>query len=107
MKIAIIKSGGKQYIVKEGDKLKLEKVAKEAGDKMAINEVLFISDTDDASKTVIGNPYIANAVVEGLIKEQGLNKKIDIIKFKSKTRYRRKMGYRHPYTLLQVEKITS
>jgi large subunit ribosomal protein L21 len=98
--IAVIKTGGKQYKVKEGEILKIEKVAGKAGDKINF-EVLLLAD-EDGKDVKIGKPKVAGAKVSGEILEQGRAKKVNIIKYKPKVRYRRKAGHRQMYTKVKI-----
>lgn len=102
MTIAIIKAGGKQYKVKEGQELKIEKIAAEKGEKINL-DVLLIAD-ENGENLQIGTPVLTNAV-EAEVLEQGRAKKVTIIKFKAKTRYRRKVGHRQPYSKVKVTSI--
>ncbi|MBU1557437.1 50S ribosomal protein L21 [Patescibacteria group bacterium] len=104
MKFAVIETGGKQYKVSEGDVIKIEKLSEEhkEGDKITFDKVLLI---DDGKDTVVGTPYIAKAKVESTFVEDGKDKKIHIIKFKSKSNYSKKIGHRQPYNKVKIEKI--
>ena len=104
MNLAIIKTGGKQYEVKEGDILKIEKIDKKAGDKFIFEEVLLISDKE-GKNIKIGDPFISGAKVHAEVIEQGKNKKVTVIKYKSKTRYKRTLGHRQNYTKVKITKI--
>ena len=99
---AVIETGGKQYKVKEGDIVLVEKIDLQEGEKVEYEKVLFIAKDDDS---VIGNPYISDAKVEGTVLEQGKGKKIIVFKYKPKKNYRKKQGHRQPYTKVKVEKI--
>lgn len=99
--IAIIKQGGKQYKIKENDILKVAKIKGEKGDKFEINEVLLTSD-DKESDIKIGKPLVDGAKVSAEIAEHGREKKINVIKYKRKTRYRRKAGHRQEYTKIKI-----
>ena len=99
---AVVKTGGKQYLVAEGDKISVEKLEGKAGDKVVLSEVLLVSDD---KKVAVGTPLVAGAAVEATIEKQGRAKKIDVVKFKSKTRYRRKIGHRQSFTELVISKI--
>ena len=101
---AVIETGGKQYQVMAGDVITIEKLGDDlkAGDKVTFDKVLLV---DDGSNTTIGNPYIAQAKVEGTFKEAGRAKKIDVIKYKQKSRYFKKNGHRQPFVKVQIEKI--
>lgn len=104
MNLAIIKTGGKQYKVKEGDSLKIEKLDKKIGDKVIFDEVLLISDKE-GKEIKIGNPFIGSAKVQGEVIECGKNKKVEVVKYKSKTRYKRTLGHRQNYTKVKITKI--
>lgn len=104
MNLAIIKTGGKQYEVKEGDSLKIEKIDKKIGEKVIFDEVLLISD-QEGEKIKIGSPFIDGAKVQGEVVEHGKNKKVVVVKYKSKTRYKRTLGHRQNYTKIKIIKI--
>lgn len=99
---AIIKTGGKQYRVEEGQILKVEKLSATEGDTVEFTEVLSVTG-DNGVK--FGRPYLDGAKVTGKVIEQGKDKKVVVFKYKPKKRYRRKMGHRQPYTKVLVEKI--
>ncbi len=102
--MAVIKTGGKQYIVKEGQNLKVEKLAAETNAKHVFDEVLLVAD--EAGQSVkVGAPYVAGAKVEATISSQGRAKKIEIVKYKAKVRYRRHRGHHQAYTELKIGKI--
>ena len=103
--IAVIKTGGKQYKVKEGAKLKVEKLDVEKDTSIDFDEVLLVSD-EKGGDTKIGKPNIEGAKETAKVLEQGRSKKIDVIKYKRKIRYRKKYGHRQPFTEVQIEKIT-
>lgn len=98
-KLAVIQTGGKQYLVKPGDTLKVEKINAKTGENFVFNKVLLISDDKNVK---IGAPYIEGAKVSAKIEDEGRGKKISVIKYKSKTRYRVKKGHRQPYTLVKI-----
>ncbi len=96
---AVIKVGGKQYRVSEGDEIFVEKLNAEAGDVVTFDQVLMLD-------TKIGSPYLENVKVEGTVIKNGKNKKIRIFKYKNKSRSNRKtQGHRQPYTKIQITKI--
>ncbi|MBI4262383.1 50S ribosomal protein L21 [Candidatus Uhrbacteria bacterium] len=103
---AVIKTGGKQYLVKEGQAIAVEKVPGNAGDAVSFAEVLLVGEPD-GSGVKVGTPLVQGARVQTLLVEQGKGKKVDVVKFKSKVRYRRKYGHRQPFTKVKVEKIVS
>ncbi len=101
--LAVIKTGGKQYIVKLDDVLSIEKIEGNVDDIVVFDKViLFSSDEKDAN---IGSPYIKGATVEGKITDQGREKKKIVFKYKPKTRYRVKKGHRQEYTKVLITKI--
>ncbi len=100
---AVIKTGGKQYQVAKGDVLKVEKLPEtKAGKKLVFDKVLAIIDKD---KVTLGAPYLAKAKVEASLMAQLKEKKIDVAKYKSKTRYRRVIGHRQPKSQIKIENI--
>lgn len=99
---AIIKTGGKQYIVEPGKKIKIEKIDKKAGDEVVFNDVLLLEKN---KKLDIGTPLVAGAKVTGKVIEQGKHKKIIVFKFKAKKRYKKKQGHRQPYTEVEITNI--
>ncbi|MCH8049256.1 50S ribosomal protein L21 [Patescibacteria group bacterium] len=101
---AVIKTGGKQYLVKEGQELRIEKLDREEGDKIEF-EALLVSD-EEGKDVKVGRPAVSDAKVTASIVENGRSKKIAIIKFKSKSRYRRNVGHRQPFTKIKIEKIS-
>jgi len=104
--IAVIKTGGKQYKVAEGDTIKVEKLDAEQDAKIDFKDVLMVGD--EAGKDVtLGTPTVAGAIVSGTVLKQGRAPKIDVIKYKPKVRYRRKTGHRQAYTEVKIEKITA
>ena len=102
MKLAVIITGGKQYKVSEGDILKAEKIDKKVGSSVNFDKVLLYSD---GKTTEIGRPFLKNVKVAAKILEQKKDKKITVIKYKSKIRYRRKKGHRQLVTRIKIEKI--
>lgn len=98
---AIVELGGKQYQVEAGDRIKVEKMAHEVGEEIAIDRVLAVGGDD----LKIGTPYVEGATVKASVKEQGKDKKITVGKFRPKSGYRRTRGHRQPYTLLEIEDV--
>ena len=99
--IAIIRTGGKQYIVKPGDKLKIEKLEKPIGEEFSFSDVL-LAEKDN--KVEIGTP-LAKAEVTAKILSQGKEDKVIIFKYKPKKREARKVGHRQPYTEIEIISI--
>ncbi len=104
MEFAVIQTGGKQYKVSVGDVLKIEKLDGDhkKGDKIVFDKVLMV---DNGSDTTLGTPYIDGAIVEATFEEAGRNKKIDVIKYKQKSRYFKKNGHRQPYYKVKIAKL--
>ena len=98
---AIIKNGGKQYVVEEGKVISIEKLDVEEGAEVTFDEVLLVSGDD----VKIGQPNVAGAKVTGKVLEQGKERKIRIFKYKAKSNYRRRQGHRQPFTKVKIEKI--
>lgn len=103
MKLAVLKSGGKQYRVAENDLLEIEKIAGKAGDKVKFDQVLLSGD--DQGEVKVGQPLLKGAAVTASITKQGREDKITVIKYKRKIRYHRKHGHRQPFTQVKIEKI--
>ncbi|OGM97781.1 MAG: 50S ribosomal protein L21 [Candidatus Yanofskybacteria bacterium RIFCSPHIGHO2_01_FULL_41_21] len=100
---AVIKTGGKQYKVAEGDVLMIEKLNVN-GETVTFNEVLLITDGD---KVTLGKPMIEGATVGAkVLIAEGKDKKKMVFKYKSKTRQRKKKGHRQPFTKVQISKIS-
>ncbi|OGD87598.1 50S ribosomal protein L21 [Candidatus Curtissbacteria bacterium RIFCSPHIGHO2_01_FULL_41_11] len=98
---AVIRTGGKQYKVEEDQTIVVEKLEGENGSAVAFDNVLLVG----GDKIVIGNPIIDKAKVTGKIKETFKDKKVQVVKFKSKSRYTRTNGHRQMKTKVLVEKI--
>lgn len=105
MQTAVIKEGGKQYVVEEGSVISIEiRGDKEyqEGDSIEFPEVLL---TDDGSKSTVGTPTVSGAKVTGKVLEAGRGKKIAVNTFKNKVRGFKRAGHRQPFLKVQVEKI--
>jgi len=100
--LAIIKTGGKQYLVTPGDKIKIEKLDKPEGKEVTFKEVLLL---EKGKKIEVGNPLVKRAKVLGKILKQGKSKKVVVFKYKSKTRKKKKRGHRQPFTEVEITKI--
>jgi len=100
--LTVIKTGGKQYLVSPGDKIKIEKVNKKEGSEITFNEVLLL---EKGRKTEIGNPLIKGVKVVGKVLSHGKGKKVIIFKYKAKKRYKVKKGHRQPFTEVEILKI--
>ncbi|MBU0598071.1 50S ribosomal protein L21 [Patescibacteria group bacterium] len=102
MKFAIIATGGKQYKVTEGKAYTFEKLDKKVGAAVTFDEVLLYSD---GKTTEVGTPTIKKVKVSGKVISQEKAKKVTVIKYKHKVRYRRKKGHRQQVTKVNIEKI--
>ena len=98
----IIATGGKQYKVSEGDVIKVEKLAGEAGDAVTFDQVVAISDD-----TLKVGADVAKATVSATVMEQGRDKKVIVYKYKRKTGYHKKNGHRQSFTRVKIEKINA
>ncbi|MCF8496385.1 MAG: 50S ribosomal protein L21 [Alphaproteobacteria bacterium] len=99
---AILRIGGKQYKVQNGDKIKVEKMDGQAGDNVSLPEVLFIGGEKDSK---LGAPFVTGASATATILEQTRAPKITIFKKKRRQNYRRKNGHKQPLTILQITGI--
>ena len=103
MLLAIIKTGGKQYIVKPGDKIEIERIKdKKEGDDVVFDEVLLL---EKGNKVEIGMPLVKGVKVAGKIVEEFKDKKKLVFKYKSKTRYKVKQGHRQKLMKVEIGKI--
>lgn len=99
---AVIETGGKQYLVKTGDILKVEKLTAEAGQEIIFDKVLLTAEAD-GSEVKLGAPYLDGAQVKAEVLEQGRGKKIRVVKYKRKVRYKRVRGHRQSYTKVKIK----
>ncbi|MFW6173364.1 MAG: 50S ribosomal protein L21 [Elusimicrobiota bacterium] len=99
---AVIATGGKQYIVEEGNIIKVEKLEAKEGEKVKFDQVLML-ETDGEYQ--IGQPLVENSYVEGKVLRQGKAKKIIVFKYKPKKKYQKKLGHRQSFTEIRIEKI--
>lgn len=100
---AVIATGGKQYLVKEGDSLRIEKIEGAKGDAVDFDKVLLIAE-DDGSKVEVGTPHLS-AKVKAEILEQAKADKVSVVKYKAKIRYRKRVGHRQFFTKVKITKI--
>lgn len=103
-KIAIIETGGKQYVVTKDSVVTVEKLAGVAqkGDKVTFDKVLL---TDDGKATSVGAPYIDGAEVSAELIENGRADKVTVIRYRQKSRYFKKRGHRQPYTKVRITEL--
>lgn len=99
---AVIETGGFQFTVKEGEKLKIPKVEAKPKEKISFDKILLISKDNDP---IIGTPFIKGAKIEAEVLNHGKDKKIVVFKFKRRVKYRRKKGHRQDFTEVQIKKI--
>ncbi len=101
---AVFATGGKQYLVKEGDSVYIEKIIgdhKEGG-RIVFTDVLLLGSGSDVT---LGTPFIKGVAVTATLKEIGRDKKIEVIKYKQKSRYFKRYGHRQPYFKVKIESI--
>ena len=98
---AIIETGGKQVRVEVGSRIYVEKLEAEVGSTITIDKVLLIGD----KSVKVGTPYVEGAKVTAKVEKQGLNRKIRVFKYKSKSNEHKTIGHRQPYTCLVIESI--
>lgn len=98
---AIIKTGGKQLKVEEGQAIYIEKLNAEAGEKVVFDEVVLVGGDD----TKVGTPFVKGATVEGTVEKHGKQKKVVTFKYKPKKHSHRKQGHRQPYTKVMINSI--
>lgn len=103
-KIAIIETGGKQYLVSNDTQLYIEKLPENhvAGDKITFDKVLL---TDDAGVTAIGAPYLPGTTVTAEFVEAGREKKVRVIRYRPKSRSFKKNGHKQPYNLVRITTV--
>ena len=95
--LSIFESGGKQYLVSAGDKIQVEKIAGETGASITFDKVLFADGK-------VGKPYISGVTVTAKVLKQGRGAKIHVLKYRAKSKYRRKIGARQAYTEVEITK---
>ena len=101
---AVIETGGKQYRVTEGDRLKVERLPVEAGDTVDVDRVLLVASE---AGVAVGNPTVSGASVKAEVLSHGKRKKIRVFKMKRRKNYRRTQGHRQAYTELRIAEIKS
>ncbi len=101
--LAVIKTGGKQYLVQPGDKIKVEKLDKKEGEEILFSDVLLVEK--NPKKIEIGKPFVEGVKVQAKVLKHGKGEKLIIFKYKPKKRYKRKIGHRQPYTEIEITGI--
>jgi large subunit ribosomal protein L21 len=101
---AVIVTGSKQFTVKEGDKLKIEKLDVEVGSSVNFDQIMMVSNGDSVQ---IGKPFVSGAKVTATVLEQGRHKKITIVKFRRRKHHKKQMGHRQYFTEVKIEKIVA
>ena len=99
---AIVRTGGKQYRVKPGDTIYVERLDAPVGETVVLAEVLLVAAD---GRTTLGNPAVAGAVVRGTVLEQGRDRKVRVFKYKKRKHYRRTRGHRQSFTALRIDGI--
>ena len=99
---AVIRAGGKQYVVTPGQKIKIEKIDKKEGGEIVFNEVLLLEKN---KKAEIGLPLVKGVKVIGKVLKQGKSKKVIVFKYKAKKKEKTKKGHRQPFTEVEILKI--
>ena len=100
---AVIKTGGKQYRVADGDKLKVEKLAAEVGAEVVLDHVLLVADGDEVK---VGTPIVQGAAVKAKVMAHGLGEKVKIFKLRRRKHYTRHQGHRQGYTEIKITSIS-
>ncbi len=101
---AVIETGSKQYLVQTGQKLSIEKLPAEVGGEVVFDKVLLLAD-DEGKNVQIGTPYLEGVSIAATVEEQKRDKKIRVVKFKRKTRYKRVFGHRQHKTTVEVKEV--
>jgi large subunit ribosomal protein L21 len=100
---AVIKTGGKQYKVSAGEKLKIESIVAEVGSEIVLDQVLLVADGE---KVTAGTPLVSGAAVKATVVSHGRGEKIQIFKMRRRKHYRKTQGHRQNYTEIQINGIT-
>ena len=101
---AVVRTGGKQYRLKIGDSVKVERLPDEVGNIVELSQILMVSDGGDVK---VGTPLVGGASVKAEIVGHGRNKKIRVFKMKRRKKYRRTQGHRQAFTQLKVTEINA
>jgi large subunit ribosomal protein L21 len=101
---AVIKTGGKQYRVVQGERLKVEKLEAEVGAKVTLDQILMVADGE---KITIGSPVVKGASVQATVVSHGRGDKVMIFKFRRRKHYRKTQGHRQSFTEIKIEAIAA
>jgi large subunit ribosomal protein L21 len=101
---AVIKTGGKQYKVAAGEKIKVEQIAADVGQEITIDQVLAVGNGADLK---VGSPLVAGASVQATVVAQGKHDKVHIFKMRRRKHYRKSQGHRQTFTELQISAVTA
>lgn len=101
---AVIKTGGKQYRVNQGDKLKIEKIAGDVGANVVLDQILTVVDGHNVT---IGSPIVRGASVTATVVSHGRHDKVTIFKMRRRKHYRKSQGHRQSFTEIQIDKISA
>lgn len=99
--IAVIQSGGKQYLVKAGDVIRVEKLDVEAGSQVVFDQVLLTAD-DNGENVQIGSPFLSGVSIKATAEAHGRHPKVRVVKYKRKVRYKRTIGHKQAFTKVKV-----
>ena len=103
---AIVRTGGKQYRVREGDRIDVERIDAEVGDEVTLGEVLLLGhESEDDAVVAVGEPHVAGASVTARVEAQDRGRRLSVLKYKNKTRQRTRSGHRQSRTRLAVTAI--
>ncbi len=98
---AVVQTGGKQYLLKTGDTISIEKIDGDVGSAVEFDKVLLTAN-DDGTDVKIGTPYLDGVTIKGTVEAQGRDKKIRVVKYKRKVRYKRVLGHRQHKTKVTI-----
>ena len=101
---AVIKTGGKQYRVRTGQKLKIEQIPADIGQEVSLDQVLSVGEGESLK---IGGPFVDGATVTATVLAQGRHDKIKVFKMRRRKGYRRKQGHRQNYTEVRIDAVTA
>jgi len=101
---AVVKTGGKQYRVAAGEKLKIEQIPADIGQEITLDQVLSVGEGDQLK---VGTPLVSGAVVKATVLAQGRHDKVKIFKMRRRKHYQKRQGHRQNYTEIRIEAITA